>query len=139
MAINGAEYAWQDIEVVMAGKNLVGITAISYTSRKAHENVYGRGAKPVATVRGKEEFEGSITILQSELEALQSSLGSRNKGVTAIDPFNITVAYSAELGDTVTDSLLSCRITEVTKAFSNEDMNMVVELPLVIGDIEYNS
>ena len=138
--INRQEYAWEDIEVVIAGNLVTGIQAISYTSRKTHENVYGRGAKPIAITRGKEEFEGSITLLQSEVEALQQSINEAGKNITNIPPFNISVAYTPNgEGDLVIDSLIGCRFSEITKSHGTEEMNMVVELPLVIFDIQYNS
>ena len=137
--INGQEYAWEDIEVVVAGRLVVGIQAISYTSRKVHENVYGRGAKPVAITRGKEEFEGSITLLQSEVEALQSAL-EKGKNLTNIAPFNVSVAYTPNgEGDLVVDTLIGCRFNEIAKSHGTEEMNMIVELPLTVFDIQYNS
>jgi len=137
--INGQEYAWEDIEIVIAGRLLVGVQSISYTSRKVHENVYGRGAKPVAMSRGKEEFDGSITLLQSEVEALQKGL-ERGKNLTHIAPFTVSVAYNpGGDGDIVVDTLQGCRFTEIPKSHGVEETNMVVELPLAVFDIQYNT
>jgi len=139
--INGREYAWEDIEIVVNGTLVVGVQSINYTSRKTHENIYGRGAKPIAMVRGKEEFEGSITLLQSEVEQIQREL-PRGRNITHTQPFNITVAYKPNPDDDslpiVVDTLLGCRFSEIGKSHGTEEMNMVVELPLVIFDIEYN-
>ncbi|MGB0522382.1 MAG: hypothetical protein ACPGJS_05450 [Flammeovirgaceae bacterium] len=142
--INGREYAWEDIEVVVNGTLVVGVQAISYTSRKSHENIYGRGAKPIAMVRGKEEFEGSITLLQTEVERIQRSL-PRGRNITHASPFNITVAYNPNPDDTpdaqlpiVVDTLIGCRFNEVGKSHGTEEMNMTIELAMTVFDIEYN-
>jgi hypothetical protein len=137
--INGNEYAWEDIEIVADGNPvpLVGVTGIEYISRKEHTNVYGRGAKPIAVARGREEFEGKITMLQSQLEAWQRTM-PKGRSLTKKTPFNIAVAYAPENGVITVDQLVYCRIGEVSKTFTNEDGNMVVELPLAIGEIKYN-
>lgn len=138
--INGNEYAWEDLQVVVDGSPLplTGITGIEYTSKKAHGNVYGRGSKPVSMSRGREEFEGKMTLLQSQLEAWQRTL-AKGASLTTKRPFTATVAYAPAIDAVPTvDQLLYCRIGEVTKSFTNEDGNMVVELPLIIGDIKYN-
>src|SRR5688572_27229923 len=97
--INGNEYAWEDLQIVMEGKAqpLEGVTEIEYTTKKEHTNIYGKGDKPVAMGRGKKEPGGKIVLLQSEFEALQQSLPA-GKDATDRKPFTITVAYAPEGG-----------------------------------------
>ena len=136
--INGNEYAWEDIQVVLFGRVVEGITAIEYSMKKEHTNIYGRGSKPIAMGRGKNEPTGSITLLQSEVEAIQAGLP---KGMSLVDipAFNIPVSYAPETGGVVTtDTLFACRFAEVKKGGKQGDANMPVELPLVIGDIGFN-
>jgi hypothetical protein len=133
--INGVEYAWEDIQIVIEGKlqPIRGIKAIEYTRKRNHTNIYGAGSKPVAVGRGQVEDSGSITLLQSEVEAMQRSWG----GDITRKVFGVTVAYAPEGGQEVTDQLLLCRITELKKGMKQGDGNMEVELPLIIGDIKY--
>lgn len=135
--VNGFEYSWEDIQVVMLGKELIGITSVEYSSKKEHTNIYGKGAKPIAMGRGKEEHDAKITVLQSEMEALQSSLSKGSK-LTDISPFDVTVSYAPEGGKIVTDVIKYCRISEVRKGISQGDGNMTIDLPLVVGDVDYN-
>lgn len=137
--INQNEYAWEDIQIVLPGKPLPieGVVAVEYTEKKEHMNIYGRGSKPIRMGRGKTEYEGSITLLQSEIEALQQSLPA-GKSLTQMVPFTITVAYAPEGGVSVVDQLLFCRIKEVKKGIKQGDGNMEVALSLAIGDIKYN-
>lgn len=137
--INGNEYAWEDIEFV-ADNNpipMTGITAIEYTSKKMHANVYGRGAKPVSMARGKEEYDAKITVLQSELEAWQKT-HLKGESLTTKKAFTGTVAYAPVGGVSTVDQILYCRILEVKKGITNEDGHMVCELPLAVGLIKYN-
>lgn len=138
--INGAEYSWEDIQVILPGKALPvdGVTGIEYTVKKEHTNIYGRGDKPIATGRGKKEYSGSLSILQSELEALQASLAA-GKDITDMAPFQITVAYAPEGGVIKTDILKSVRFGEVKKGMKSGDPNMEIQIPLIIGDIVFNA
>lgn len=122
----------------MLGRPVIGITSVMYKTTRGKTNVYGRGKKPVARVRGQEEYEASITLNQSEVEALQKSVG-KGKKLSDIPPFDITVAFAPENSlQLTTDVLRFCEFTEVEKALNNQQDNMEVTLPLVVGDIDYN-
>lgn len=137
--INGNEYAWEDVQLVFGGESfpIDGFVGIEYTSSKEHTNIHGRGAKPVAMGRGREDFSGTLTVLQSELERLQRTM-PRGVSLTKKAPFDLTVAYAPEAGEATVDQLKFCRIGEVKKGMRTGDGNMTVELPLVIGDIKPN-
>ena len=137
--INGNEYAWEDVQVILPGKAtpVEGIVAIEYEESKDHTEVYGRGSKPVALGRGKTSFNGSMTLNQSEFEALQQSLPF-GKSVTQLAPFNVTVAYAPEGGIATVDQLIAVRIKKFKKGMKNGDGNMEVVCDLAIGDIKYS-
>jgi len=137
--INGNEYAWEDIAVIIPGKvaPIDGIEAIEYEESKEHTNIHGRGDEPVAFGRGKKDFSGSLTLLQSEFEALQQSLPP-GRSVTSMAPFNITVSYAPEGGIDTTDLLIGVRIKKFKKGGKTGDDHMPVVCDLIIGKIDYN-
>lgn len=137
--INGNEYAWEDVQVLIPGKLIPidGVAAIEYDESKDHTEVYGRGSKPVALGRGKTSFSGSMTLLQSEFEALQASLPV-GKSVTQMTPFNVTVAYAPAGGVATVDQLVAVRIKKFKKGGKSGDDHMEVVCDLAIGDILYN-
>lgn len=137
--INGQEYASEDIKIIMPGKPLPeeGVVAIEYTVKKDHKEIYGLGANPVALGRGKKEREGSVTVLQSVIEGMQSKVAP-GKDLTDLAPFPITVAYAPAGGIATVDQLMYCRIKEVPKGMKSGDDHMEVKLMLAIGDIKYN-
>ena len=139
MAINGAQYAWEDINVVILGRIINGIEEVKYKVKKDKTAIYGRGKNPIAFGRSKKEYDGSISILQSELEALQASVPS-GKDITDLDPFDITISYSydANPGIIVVDILRNCSFMEFEKGMKTGDTHMVVNCPLQIGKIDYN-
>lgn len=139
--INGQEFGWQDIKFYLLGKAPAGILAVTYETKREKKNVYGVGNKPVARARGPKTFEAKITVLQSELEALQQAAALIKPGadLTDMPPFDVVVSYLPEgAGRVVTDVLQDCEFTNIPKASKQGDMNMEVELTLMVGNISYN-
>ena len=130
------EYEWADVTVVMAGRDVTGIRGVSYTASQEKEALYAKGNKPHGIQRGNKSYEGSIRILQSELEALTAAAGGDVLDVT----FNIIVAYgNPSKGDVIrTDLLSGVEITSVPKSLNQNDKFMEIELPLIILDVVDN-
>lgn len=139
MNINGKEYAWGDVEVVLLGRQLLGIKGIEYGIKQEKEYQYGRGNKPYAIQKGNKTPEGSLTVSQSEIEALLQAAGSGND-ITDIPPFNVIISYVPEEGDPiVTDICKNCEFTESMKSIKQNDKAMEITLPFMPLDIEYNA
>lgn len=127
------EYEWADVTVVMAGRDVIGIRGVSYTASQEKEALYAKGNKPHGIQRGNKSYEGSIRILQSELEALNAAAGGDVLDVS----FNIVVAYgNPSKGDIIrTDLLSGVEITSRPKSMNQNDKFMEIELPLVMLDV----
>lgn len=135
---NSKEYEWSSVEVVLLGRPVTGIRGIRYKETQEKEVIYGRGNKPRAIQKGNKSFEGSINILQSELEALQAAAGV-GKSILDIPAFDIVVAYVPESGGTIiTDIIKNCEFTEKEKSINQGDKFMEIELPIIALDIENN-
>lgn len=139
MAVNGFEYSWEDIEVIIPGKTIPsdGVAGIEYTTKKDHQNVYARGDKPIKMGKGKREYSGMITLLQSEVEGLQAGL-PKGKDLCDLSPFTITVGYCPIGGVKTIDQLKYVRISEYKKGMKTGDGNQTLDCTLVIGSINYN-
>lgn len=136
MALLQREFNWQDVTIQMMGKVVAGARAVKYTAKCDQINVYALGGKPIAIATGKKEFEAELTIIQSELEALQRSLPA-GKSILDIQAFDVVVVYEND-GLLVTDILKNCRFTEVTKEIKVDDPFMEITLPIAVMDIQYN-
>ncbi len=133
---NSREYEWADVTVVMAGRDVTGIRGVSYTSAQEKEALYAKGNKPHGIQRGNKSYEGSIRLLQSELDALNAAAGGDVLDVN----FNIIVAYgNPSKGDVIrTDLLSGVEITSVPKGLNQNDKFMEIELPLIMLDVIEN-
>ena len=127
------EYEWADVTVVMAGRDVTGIRGVSYTASQEKEALYAKGNKPHGIQRGNKSYEGSIRILQSELDALSAAASGDVLDVS----FNILVSYgNPSKGDVIkTDLLSGVEITSVPKGLNQNDKFMEIELPLVMLDV----
>jgi hypothetical protein len=137
--INGNEYSWEDVKVILPGSSapVDGIVSIDYTVKKDHTNIYARGDKPIKMGRGKKEFMAAMTLLQSAVEEIQNGLPP-GKDLTDISAFPVTVGYCPEGGVATVDQLLFVRISEYKKGMKTGDGNMTVDCTLVVGDIIFN-
>jgi hypothetical protein len=135
--IFGSEYSWGDVQVIIMGKSIPvnGIIAFEYGGKQDKTNIFGRGFKPVARGKGKIEYSGSLTILQSEFEAMVRAIIGE-KDPLFIPPSNITVSYAPEGGIVTTDKLFGCEFTEWKKGMKVNDPNMEIVMPMMIGNIQ---
>lgn len=131
---NSSEYAWPDLSIAFGGRILEGITELEYTEKQEKDKLFGRGAKPHKILRGNKDYEGKITLWQSELEAMTRD--ATDKDVLKLN-FEIIATYVPHDGGvTVTDILKGVEFSEVKKALKQGDKNMLVELPIVFLDVK---
>lgn len=133
---NSREYEWADVSVIMAGRDVTGIRAVKYSPSQEKEPLYAKGNKPHGIQRGNKSYSGTITLLQSELEALETAAGG-----DALDTsFNVVVAYGNPLrGDVIkTDLLVGVEITEIPKGMAQNDKFMEIEIPVIMLDVKRN-
>ena len=129
---NSREYEWSDINVVMAGRNVTGFRAVSYTSKQAKEALYAKGNKPHSIQRGNKSYEGSISLVQSEYEALKQAAG----GDILDASIDLVVSYgNPTKGDTiVTDLLQGVEFTDDKTEWKQGDKFQEKELPFIFLD-----
>ena len=132
--INGVNYSWANIKLILFGVPVVGITKISYKTKQKKENQYGAGYEPVSRGYGNKEYEGSIEIYTDELKRIINS--APNRDLMAIPPFNIDIVFEdGNSGFLTQDKLQMCEFTEEGLDASQGDTKLLVSLPLVIGKI----
>ncbi|MFK7113370.1 hypothetical protein V3468_02835 [Flavobacterium oreochromis] len=131
---NSKQYAWKDITIVIGGRILEGVSEIEYTEKQEKETLRGRGDKGLAIIRGNKDFDGKLTIWQSELEAMVQD--SPDKDVLALN-FDVVISYIPDgIGQPVIDILKGCEFTEIKKGMKQGDKNMLVEMPIIFLDVK---
>ena len=132
--INGINYSWSNIKVILFGVPVIGITKIDYKTKQKKDNNYGAGYEPVSRGYGSKEYEGSIEIYTDELKRIIALAPGRD--LMQIPPFQIQVIYEDQLGILVsTDILEMCEFMEEGLSASQGDTKLLTSLPLAIGAI----
>lgn len=134
------EYAWKDVKLFMGGRPISGIRGVKFGVERTMTDIYASGDKPHTRTKGNKKYAGEIKLLQSEAEALIDS-AKQLYGPKA-DPtdmtFDATVSFAREVTDRIrTHQLFSVDITKFEMGMEQDDPNMEITLPIMIGDIEW--
>jgi hypothetical protein len=134
--INGINYDWGTIKVILFGTPIVGIVKIDYERKQTKENNYGWQYEPVSRGYGNIEYSASIDIYQDELKRIINS--APNNDILSISPFDIQVIFGGSNLSVKTDTLHMCEFTNDALAASQNDTKLIVTLPLIIAGISHN-
>lgn len=132
MAFNSRQYEWADVTLFLGGVDLTGIRAIEYKEKMDKEAIYAKGRKPIAIQKGNQMYEGSITLLQSEYEALVTA----GKGSILGLSLDAECSYGNGVDPSITDRIIGLQFTEAPKNFKQGDKFMEIALPFIALDLE---
>ena len=133
---NSRQYEWADVSLVLGGRDLTGIRAIKYTEKMEREAVYAKGRNPHSIQTGNASYDGEISVLQSEYEALVLAGNGSIMGLS----LDAIVAYgSQESGSIITDRVVGIRFTEAAKEMKQGDKFMEMKLPFICIDVQPQS
>lgn len=130
--VNTREYEWSDVTVVMAGRLITGLRGVKYSAKQEKELLHAKGNKPHSIQRGNKTYDGEITLLQSEYEALKQACG----GDILDASVDVVAAYgNPSAGDVVTtDVLVGVEFTEDNTEWKQGDKFQEKALPFLFID-----
>ena len=131
--VNTREYEWSDVTVVMAGRPVTGLRGVKYSAKQEKELLHAKGNKPHSIQRGNKTYDGEITLLQSEYEALKQASG----GDILDASLDIVAAYgNPTAGDVITtDVLVGVEFTEDNTEWKQGDKFQEKTLPFLFIDL----
>lgn len=113
MAINGKNYDWEDMSVMMPHGVAAQISEIKYSDEQPVTPRYGRGAVARGYGRGNYAAKFSMVLQREEWELLKIPLAASGGGaIYDHEPFPIVVNYANTDQPVVTDVLKKCKITK---------------------------
>lgn len=133
--INGVNYSWSNVKLVLFGVPVVGVTKIEYSKKQKKENNYGMGSDPVSRGYGNNEYEGKITLYREEWDKIIQASPSKNP--MEIDFFDIQVSFSGTRVAPSLDILRACEFTEDVFTVGQGDTKIMIEIPIIIGSIDH--
>lgn len=137
--VNGKYRNYTSIRANVFGRTFVGLMSINYKRSDSIDPVEVVGSsKPVGYTQGKSKFEGSVTLLTEEVDAIQASINEPGKTLQDIAPFPISVNYVDDNGLQVSHTLLGCKFKDnMRSGDSGNNDALTVEIPLYIHDINW--
>jgi hypothetical protein len=127
---------WNNITLTMMGRDVEGITEVSYNDSEEKENAYGAGKMPIGRGSGNYKAECSITLFLEEVAALQQSLPPGQRLVD-IAPFDINVSY--EYQEVIyKDRIRNCEFTNNVREIKQNDKTIAMKFDLIVSHIDWN-
>jgi len=134
---NSKQYDWSNVEVWLLGKKITGIRGVSYTIAKEKEAIYGAGSLPQGIGHGNKSFEGELTLLQSEVEALTAkALEVGGDDITDLNGVNIIVMYAPKSGVKTIDVIEHAEFNSLQKGMNQNDKFAEISLPFIALNIK---
>lgn len=136
--INGRTYDWGMVRVSIGGVGTLNCAGINYDDNQEVAPLYAGGRHPVGFGKGRIESSGNIKLTMEDVVALQAAApGGR---LQDIPPFDIVVSFlHPTAGKVVSDRLLGCIFTKNSRDLEEGDTQEIIELPLLVGVIEWGS
>lgn len=128
---------WNSIIANMLGRDLEGITELSYEDETKKENVYGAGKYPIGRGEGNYEAKASITLYKEETDGLIDALPAEGK-LQDISPFDITVEYVDKGGTIRKDRIRNCEFMGNGVESKNDEGSITHKYELLVSHIEWN-
>ncbi|MRI64426.1 hypothetical protein EDM00_10580 [Ornithobacterium rhinotracheale] len=132
----GKMQGWNKITINLLGRDVVGISELSYSDTTKKENAYGAGNMPVGRTEGNYEAKASITLYKEEVDAITKSLPS-GKRLQDIEPFDIIVLYDKK-GEIKKDRINYCEFTGNAVEVKQNDGSISVKCELIVSHIDWN-
>lgn len=61
--VNGVNYSWGNIKLVLFGVPVIGVTKINYKEKQIKENNYGIGNEPISRGHGKKNTKAALNYI----------------------------------------------------------------------------
>lgn len=133
--INGKNYDWLNLTVVVFGVPVIGITAVNYAESQDSVNNYGAGGQPTGYGNKNVVYDGgSLVVYREEIEAMRKT--APNKSILNIPPFTITIMFSGDGVVFTTHKLRNCRFTKDEFAGKQGDTMLTSTLPFAFAQID---
>lgn len=134
--INGINYSWGDITLILFSVPIVSINDITYSIDQKKVDNYGAGNQPISRGRGNKTYKnGSITIMWDELRQILKNAPFTS--LVNIPPFSIPIIFQNVLSGLPpqTDTLLNVEFTEDPFSSKQNDTAIWCKLPFIFAGI----
>jgi hypothetical protein len=134
---NGVNYSWLNAAIIIFNVPLIGITKISIKEKQVKDNNYGYGSQPTSRGYGNVEYEASMSVYADELFKWVNATSDGK--ILNIPMFDFPMVLS---GSRVVPQKVIVRAAEFLESpfeTNQGDSKIIIDLPLVIGGVDWKS
>lgn len=136
--INGVSFTFADLQLMIFGVPIIGLTGISYMDEQVMQANYSAGSKlPTSVGFGNITFDCSITMTMEAVQAIRKV--APNGRLQNIPFFPVGINFLPDSGLLVRHVLKNCRFKGTSQAPAPDQSQIEVTLPLFVSDIDYNA
>lgn len=128
---------WNNVTFNLLGRDVVGITEISYSDSTKKSNIMGAGGFPVGRTEENYEAKASITLLVEEVDGMRSSLPKGTR-LQDIEPFDIPVIYETPSGLIVKDVIRNAEFLGTEMEIKQGDGSIAIKFELIVSHIDWD-
>lgn len=132
--INGVAHSWNNVNLILFGTPVIGITSIEWARKQTIDDNYGAGQYPVSRGYGQMEFSGAIELYYDTwLDIINNA---PNKDPYLMPFFDIPVTFA---GGGITPSVIVLKAVNFMEdgfTTASGDTKISVKIPLRIAMIE---
>ena len=132
--LNGVNYSWGHLSLVLYGNVVVGVTKINYKAKQEKTLNHGQGIEPVSIGYGRKTYEGSIEMYTDEWSKICAA--APNKDPLQIAGADIQVVFAGSRVLPTKDVIQYVEFLENPFDASEGDTKLMVTIPLLIGGIQ---
>jgi hypothetical protein len=136
MPFDSREFEFADIKASVFGTELSGLRGLTYKESQEKEPVYGAGNRPKAIQRGNVKYEGNLSLLKSDYDALNSAaIAAGYNSIVDVpgDQVALTCVYQKDDNKAIlsTVTLINVEFTEAEDGMKQGDKFKEVSLPFI--------
>lgn len=131
--INGVNYSWGNLSVVLYGNIVIGITKISYKAKQNKENRYGWGYQPTSRGYGNYEYEGSMELYTDEWKKIIAA--APNGDPLQILPTDIQVVFAGSRVLPNKDTIQAMEWLENPMDANQGDTALMITVPIILAGL----
>lgn len=136
MAFDSREYEYADCKVMLLGIELTGLRGIKYKKSQEKEVIHGAGNQPKAIQRGQKKYEGTLMLLQSDVDILNKAAAAAGyEDITDVPGkfIDLTCLYqkSDDATELKTDTCQNVEFTELEEGMNSGDKFKEISLPFI--------
>ena len=133
--LNSEQYSYNDISIILGGRVLNQATGIEVEFGYEHEIVRGKGGKAQAINQKNHEVGGTVSMLQSEFEAIINTYGENYQK----QYFDVVWHFSPDGGtEHRTHLIKGLKLGKVKMGLKQGDAFMTIDVPFMALDIKLN-